>query len=316
MKVSKAFVIIVFVSFCAQAFMPAGVAAQDVEQQSTAANPTDEIELMLANITPEGWQLTDEAVKYIPENLYELINGRAEYYLSYNMISMIYASYNRASDNSRFIDVSIFDMGKTIGAFGVFAGERLSGGPPINLGRDAFRSGSDIYIWKGQYYIQINSSETRDDLWNIELEMAEKITDYLNDKGDKIWGLQVLPAENQVPNSVQFLLVDAFGYSFLRNTFTAKYLIDETEVSVFISSPDSPEAQTLTITKFKEHVLKYGKGVDSISSGGAELIVCDMGRYFDIIFQKGSYVAGITGQNDKELAIRAATLLKDQILVE
>lgn len=303
-------------AFCAQAFMPAGVAAQKVELQSTAANFTDEIKLMLVNITPEGWLLTDEVAEYIPENLYELINGRAEYYLSYNVISMIYASYNKASDNSKFMEVSIFDMGKPLGAFGVFAGERLSGGPPISLGRDAYRSGSDIYIWKGQYYIQINSSEATDDPWNIELEMAEKITGYLNDKGDKIWGFQVLPAKNQVPNSVQYLLVDALGYSFLKNTFTAKYLVDETEVSVFISSPDSPEAQTSTITKFKEHVLKYGKGVDSISSGGTDLIVCDMGRYFDIIFQKGSYVAGITGHNDKELAIRAAILLRDQILVE
>ena len=303
-------------AFCAQAFMPAGVAAQKVELQSTAANFTDEIKLMLVNITPEGWLLTDEVAEYIPENLYELINGRAEYYLSYNVISMIYAPYNKAGDNSKFMEVSIFDMGKPLGAFGVFAGERLSGGPPISLGRDAYRSGSDIYIWKGQYYIQINSSEATDDPWNIELEMAEKITGYLNDKGDKIWGFQVLPAKNQVPNSVQYLLVDALGYSFLKNTFTAKYLVDETEVSVFISSPDSPEAQTSTITKFKEHVLKYGKGVDSISSGGTDLIVCDMGRYFDIIFQKGSYVAGITGHNDKELAIRAAILLRDQILVE
>ena len=306
MKLSIVFIITFFIALY----------ALKVESQITSSNSTDDIKIMLANITPDGWQLNDEVEQYTPENLYELINGRAEYYLSYNMTSMIYASYKKANDNSKFMYVSIFDMGNAVGAFGVFAGERFSGGPPISLGRDAYSSGSDFYIWKGQYYIQINASDTTKELRKIEMDIAGKISCSLNDEGDQIWGLRVLPTENQVPNSVQFLLVDAFGYSFLRNTFTAKYLLEESEVSVFISSPGSPEEQTTSITKFKEHVLKYGKGVESVVSGGTEFIVCDMGWYFDIIFQKGTYLAGITGHNDKEQAIGAAIILEDQILVE
>jgi hypothetical protein len=148
------------------------------------------------------------------------------------------------------------------------------------------------------------------------MDLAKKLTDYLQDSGQPVWGLQALPQKNQVPQSVQYFLIDALGYSFLRNTYTAKYYKDKIEVSVFLSQQDSPESVRITITKFKEHVNKYGKGVDLLSVDGIELISCDMGKYYDVIFQKGSFAAGVTGVKDKDLAIGAAIDLWKQLQTE
>ena len=155
--------------------------------------------------------------------------------------------------------------------------------------------------------------DTTYELRRIGMDLAGKLTDYLQDSGQPVWGLQALPQKNQVPQSVQYFLIDALGYSFLRNTYTAKYYKDKIEVSVFLSQQDSPESVGITITKFKEHVNKYGKGVDLLFMDGIELFSCDMGRYYDVIFQKGCLTAGVIGVKDKKLAIETAIDLWKQL---
>ena len=289
---------------------------RDTVPQDDIATSAEKIALMAASLTPKGWALYGKVIQFTPINLYEIINGRAEYYLSYDMIRMTFASFRKSTDNSIFINLSIYNMGTPSNAFGVFSGERSLGAPPLKLGRDAYRSEANYYIWKGQYYIQIIATDTTYELRRIGMDLAKKLTDYLQDSGQPVWGLQALPQKNQVPQSVQYFLIDALGYSFLRNTYTAKYYNDKIEVSVFLSQQDSPESVRTTITKFKEHVNKYGKGVDLLSVDGIELLSCDMGRYYDVFFQKGCLAAGVIGVKDKKLAIEAAIDLWKQLQTE
>ena len=283
------------------------------EPQEDSATFEEKIALMVTSLTPKGWELYDNVLRFIPENLYEHINGRAEYYLSFNMITMTFASFRKSTNNSNFINLSIFDMSNPSNAFGVFSGERSLGAPPLKLGRDAYRSKGNYYIWHGQYYIQIIASDTISELRRIGMDLAEKLTDHLQDSGQPVWGLKALPVNNRVPQSVQYFLIDALGYSFLTNTYTAKYYKDKIEVSVFLSQQDSIESVNTIIAKLKEHVNKYGKGVDLLSVDGIELLSCDMGKYYDVIFQKGCLAAGVTGVKDKELAIGAAIELWKQL---
>jgi hypothetical protein len=289
---------------------------RDTVSQDDIATSAEKIALLVASLTPKGWELYDKVIQRTPINLYEQINGRAEYYLSYDIIRMTFASFRKSIDNNNFINLSIYNMSTPSNAFGVFSGERSLGVPPLKLGRDAYRSEANYYIWHGQYYIQIIAIDTTYELRQVSLDLAEKLTDSFQDSGQPVWGLQVLPSKNQVPQSVQYFLIDALGYSFLRNTYTAKYYKDKREVSVFLSQQDSPESVRTTITKFKEHVIKYGKGVELLSVDGIELLSCDMGRYYDVIFQKGCLAAGVTGVKDKELAIGTAIDLWKQLQVE
>ena len=57
--------------------------------------------------TPKGWQLFDEVRQYTPENLYEQINGRASFFLAYDMIRMTHVSYVKSDDIAKFINLSI-----------------------------------------------------------------------------------------------------------------------------------------------------------------------------------------------------------------
>ena len=274
------------------------------------------ISKMVANLEPKGWKLQDRVEIYSPMDLYERINGRAEYYLSYDMVWAVFGVFRRNTDNRHPVELSIFNMGNPTHAFGAFSGERSMGAPLLNFGRDSYYSEPTYYIWHGQYYIQITASDTTYELHQACLDLADKLTKNLVDPGQSLWGFEILPAKDRVPQSVQYFLVDALGHSFLHDTYTAKYFRDEIEIPVFLSHQDSPASATEIIKKYKGHVNKYGKGVETSTIDGVEVIVCDMGKYYDVIFQKGSFVAGIIGLRDKNIAIEASTDFWKQLQIE
>ena len=272
--------------------------------------------MMVESFTPKGWELHDKVMQFTPENLYEQINGRAEYYLAYDAIGATFASFDKSTDDSVFINLSIYDMGTPTNAFGVFSGERPLDATRLKLGRDAYHMGANHYILHGQYYIQVTAADNTDELQQVCMDLAEKVTDFLQDSGQPVWGLTALPETDRVPQSVQYFLVDALGLDFMRNTYAAKYYKGKSIVSIFLSQQDSPESARETFAKFKEHADLYGKIVDIISADGIELLSCDMDGSYDVVFQKGSLFAGVTEVKDKGLAIKATIDLWKQLQTE
>lgn len=269
--------------------------------------------MIVNDLTPKNWRIYDKIMHFTAENLYEQINGRAEYYIAYDVIGMTFASYEEIADSHFSINLSIYDMGTPINAFGVFSGERSSESQPLELGREAYRSGADYYIWQGQYYIQIMASNTSEELKYIGSELAKKLTNLLPDSGESVWGLAVLPMADRVPRSIQYFLVDAMGLDFMRNTYTAKYYKGETVVSIFLSKEDSSESAQKTLQKFTAHAKQYGKGISLISQDNIKLLSCDMSGNYDAVFQKDSLIGGVTGVENENLAIQAAIDLWRQL---
>jgi hypothetical protein len=286
------------------------------ESQNDIDTTLEKTTLMVKSLSLNGWKLHDDIEIFKPINLYDKIDGRAEYYLSYDLVWAIFCSFRSSTDDRFPIELSIFNMLTPINAFGAFSGERMTGASQLKLCRDSYCSGTNYYIWKGQFYIQITASDTIDELNKACLELAEKLTKNLYDSGQPVWGLEILPANNLISQSVQYFLIDALGHIFLKDTFTAKYYKDNIEIPVFLSHQNSSESVETVFSKFKDFANKYGKGIESISIGGIEFLVCDMDKYYDIIFRKGLYVAGVTELRDKNLAIKEAIDFWKQLHVE
>lgn len=292
-----------------------GVIHQKPLQAEPAASPRA-LAAMVATLTPRGWKIHDKVMWFTPENLYEKIDGRAEFYLAYDIIGMYFVSFEKGSDSGIFIDISIYDMGTPTNAFGVFSAERPLGSPQLKLGRDAYRSGTDYYIWKGRYYVQLIAPDDSVEIQQCAMDMAKELTESLQDLNEPVWGLTALPKTNLVPQSVRYYLVDAMGLDFMRNTYIARYHRGQTEVAVFLSRQDSVESAQATVAGFIEHANLYGKQVKPLTVDGIELMVCDMGEINDIVFQKGLLVAGVTEVEDQQAGVQAAIDLWRQLQTE
>jgi hypothetical protein len=270
----------------------------------------------VAGFTPKGWQIFDEVKQFTPENLYEQINGRASFFLAYDMIRMTTVSFVNNDETAKFIDLSIYDMGTPTNAFGVFSAERSQGEPPLSLGRAGYRSDANYFIWKGQYYIRIISSETTDEFQRIGMDLARKVTDFLPDSNEQVWGLAALPLTDRMSESVQYFKVDAMGLDFMRNTYTAAYRKGNTLVTAFLSQRDSAESARATVVRYAKYAKKYGKGIDRLKAGEVELVSCDMGGSYDVVFHKGRLIGGVSDVEDRGLAVRVAIEMWGQLRLE
>jgi len=272
--------------------------------------------VMVAGSTPKGWQIFDEVKQFTPENLYEQINGRAEFFLAYDMIRMTYVSFVNSDKTTQFINLSIYDMGTPTNAFGVFSTERSQGESSLELGRAGYRSDANYFIWKGQYYIRIISSEATDEFQRIAMDLARKVTDFLLDSGEQVWGLTALPLTDRMPESVQYFKVDAMGLDFMRNTYTATYRKGNTLVTAFLSQQDSAESAQTKVVRYAAYAIKYGKGIDRLKAGEVELVSCDMGGSYDVVYQKGRLIGGVSYVEDRGLAIRVAIEMWEKLRLE
>jgi hypothetical protein len=287
------------------AVMPAWFSGQ------LAASPN--IAEAVAGFRPKGWQILGEVKQFTPETLYEQINGRASFFLAYDLIRMTYVSFVFGDETAKFINLSIYDMGTPTSAFGVFSAERSPGESALDLGRAGYRSDANYFIWQGRYYIRIISSEATDEFKRIGQALARKVTGFLPDAGEKVWGLAALPPEDRMPQSVQFFKVDAMGLDFMRDTYTAEYRKDNTLVTVFLSRQDSAKSARATVERYTGFAQKYGQGIERLKAGAVELVSCDMGDSYDVVFHKGRLMGGVSAVENRGLATRVAIDLWRQL---
>lgn len=279
-----------------------------------ASNPEPkELPETVAALVPDGWELADPVAEFTPETLYEKINGNAELYLAYDVVKLTFATFINTDNSGQFIDVFIYDMGTPTNGFGIYSVERFEGEPPIGLGRAAYRSGANYFIWKGQYYIQIVASESTETFRKIGSALAERIAKALIDTGEPVRGLSALPKKDRIDESVKFFLVDAMGLDFMKRTYTADYNKNGLRVRAFLSQQPSVESARSIIAQYGEYAGKYGDGVENVAIDGIDLSVCDMGSRYDIVFQKGPFAAGVLSVKDRSLALKAAIDLWKQL---
>jgi len=282
------------------------------EQLAASQSPAEAV----SGFTPQGWQISGGVKQFTPEKLYEQINGRASFFLAYDMVRMTYVSFVYGDETAKFIDLSIYDMGTPTNAFGVFSAERSPGESPLDLGRAGYRSGANYFIWQGRSYIRIISSDATDEFKQVGIELARKVTGFLPDSGESVWGLAVLPLTDRMPQSVQYFKVDAMGLDFMRNTYTAEYRKDNTLVTAFLSRQDSVQSARATVARYTRFAEKYGNGIERIKAGEVELVSCDMGGSYDVVFHKGPLMGGVSAVEDRSLAIRVASEIRQQLDLE
>jgi len=268
---------------------------------------------LVTNCMPEGWQIFDKIKQFMPENLYVQIDGRASFFLAYDMVEMTYVAFENSAHPGQFIDLSIFDMGTTTNAFGVFSTERSPEAPSLDIGRSGYRSGANYFIWKGRYYIRLISSEATNELRRIGMDLIRKVIEHLPDSDDQPWGIIALPLKDRISTSIQYVKANAMGMEFMHDTYMAEYRKSSTKVTAFLSRRDSAESARDCVDQYATFAEKYGKGVERLRFEGVNLVSCDMGGSYDVVFQKGLLIGGVSSVDDRSLAVRVAVELWQQL---
>jgi hypothetical protein len=263
---------------------------------------------LLEGLAPEGWKQSGKIEHYNVASLYDKINGRSELYMAYDVVGLSWVSFAQNDDPNFFMDVFLYDMRTPTGAFGIYSVEREPDQPKVDLGREGYRTESNYYFWKGKYYCYIQTSLDTDVAVAAGLGVAQKVAERLGDSGEPVIGLDLVPLDGLVADSIQYFKADAMSLDFMTDTFTAKYPVDGTVVTAFMTRRASEDDAKTVAAEYLKYFEEYGEGTTKETIDGVEFAFSDLGGGFhDGVFQSGALVAGVSAVEGKDAA-RAATL--------
>jgi hypothetical protein len=154
---------------------------------------------------------------YTPENLFDLLNGGAEVYRSFNVRLVVNRRYGKP--DSPDIMVDLFDMASSADAFGAYHHD-MREGETADVGHESERMGSALFFWKDRFYVSILAMRETPETERAVLALGRAIAASIPDPGVKPEILNWLPREGLQPAQITYF----HDWAYLNTRF---YLGDE-----------------------------------------------------------------------------------------
>jgi hypothetical protein len=271
------------------------------------------VETALGTFVPSGFKAIGQTQVYTSGNLYEKINGKADFYVDAGFEELSTQRFIRRDNEALWMELYVYDMGDVRNAFSVYSRQRrpdVQALPDVQFG---YSTANSFYFVHGQYYIELVGSAESEELTNAVTEVTQKIRAKLSVEQDtEIAELSIFPAENIVPESFKLYLSDTFGYERLTNTYTARYKMDGEIITAFFSRrPDLQDAQNIA-QAYQSFLLDSGcsdKTTTNQTLAALKANIVDAYGTTEIVLATGPFVAGVHEADSQEAAEKLAEIL-------
>lgn len=173
-----------------------------------------------------GWSQSGAVRLVNGQELFQLIDGAGEKYISYGFRQLARTDYRKAG-TELVVTAEIYDMGSPLGAFGQYSMLLSDSRDPASMrsravaqGGGGFLGTSQLVFWKGQYLVQLNLADDSGEqdenaLASVAREVLPSLATRLSGAipGDVTppAGARVLPAEGLVWGGATYLSNGVFG---------------------------------------------------------------------------------------------------------
>lgn len=245
----------------------------------------------------EGWKPTGEPRIYLPENLWEYIDGGAEGYLVYKFQAVITADYETVENPTQAV-VDIYRMENQLCGFGIYSTERDNQAARVDIGSEGYVSDNALHFWQGPYYVKVTAFETG------KAEQLEQLARAVSAKLDAPAGnppqLAAFPEEGLVAGSQRYMAQDVLGHSELKNGFSADYDLGGKEFKLFFILHDTLDQASHSFAAYREFMEKYSQ---SVTDGAVDnpLFTAQDSYYGKVVaVQSGRALLVVLGLDDPE----------------
>jgi len=177
---------------------------------------------------------------YTRENLYEYVNGHAEYFISSGFVKLSVGEYSITSKDDPDVVIDIYDMGKSIHAFGILSDESGGNISDIHSGLTGFKNPQGLGFIKGQYYIKISSFNS-----TVSPEsLIESLDSRISAGSDPFPEFANFPDIGQMVTT-RFVKEAYRGLDFINNVIEREYNVNGKTVQVFVLSDNSTFIQDI-----------------------------------------------------------------------
>jgi hypothetical protein len=206
-----------------------------------------------------GLRQIGRAQRFTKDNLYEHVNGHAEYFISAGFVELTVTEYISSGSASAQADihVEVFDMGKSIHAFGVLTDESGENARPVAVGTMAFRTSGGINFFKGRHYVKITAVNPKLPV----LQFAQEFSSTLPMEQDAFGIFALLPAIGKTEKT-RFIKEGYRGLDFLRNVIEREYTAGGKKITVALidgSGQEGEKMRTAFFAYFDKSGMHYEK---------------------------------------------------------
>jgi hypothetical protein len=268
------------------------------KSEAPAAAPADApsgspqlLALLPANDEVAGWTVSRAARSYTADNLWELINGAADGFVTYGVQEVVAAEYTQAGTGDQAV-IEAYQMKDALNAFGKYAEERHPSYQFIQVGSEGYSGGTSVNFWAGQYYVKITTFREKAAITKELIKLAQSSAAKVKEPAAEPRELGCFPKENQLPHTTLYVPKDVLARSYFANGFEAKYKSGPTEHKLVLVAMESDEAAREGLARYRESVAKGGKGVTRLAAPGDEGFAAKDSFYGNLAaVRSGRYVA-------------------------
>jgi len=246
----------------------------------------------------EGFRKLVEARRYTKENLYEHVDGHAEYFISAGFQGLTVTDYIAAGSEAKQaeIGVEVFNMGKSIQAFGVLADESGENPPQISVGTMGYKTSDGVNFIRGRYYVKISAFSPKTPV----IKFAKAFADTLSTGQDSFQVFSKFPALGKVEGT-RFAKEGYRGLDFLHNVIEREYSTGRGRIKVALMAASENEMRSL-MSSFLDYFGKSGMRYEKTERSGGEVYkVLDKyeGNWF--LIRSRDTIFGVFGTDDEEI---------------
>ena len=276
-------------------------ARQEASDPAVTLPTTKDSELITIVQDIEDFRKLGEPRRYTKENLYEHVNGHAEYFISAGFQGLTVTGYVAAGSKAdqAEIQAEVFDMGNGIQAFGVLADESGENPLPVSVGTMGYKTSSGVNYIKGRYYVKISAYSPKTPV----IKFAKGFADTLSGEQDSFQVFSKFPDLGKVGKTT-FAKEGYRGLDFLHNVIEREYSSGSGKIKVALMAGSEKETRPL-MSAFLDYFGKSGMRVEKTEKSGAEVYkVMDKyeGNWF--LIRSGGTVFGLFGTDDEEILKR------------
>lgn len=241
-----------------------------------------------------------------PDNLFEKINGRADFFKSRGFAQLSTVTLQH-SDPNRSIDVEIYDMGSGDNAQGTYASERSADVTPTRANGSQFHTEPNaLFMARGRYYVRATAATGQapvpEQLGHLRARLTATVAAAERPWSEALFvdGLS-LPAE-----ALAFVTENGFSFGFARGLHTATLADGETQLFV-MPATDETAAEALAVRFAEEGFGSYG---EATRSDGTVFVTDRYLKRVSVATASGRFVIGVASAADQPAAASELARLK------
>ena len=206
-----------------------------------------------------GWSLVTEPEHYEADNLWEYINGQADFFIDYGFARVETAEYRNDQESSSVV-LEVYLMGRPQEAFGIFAAERTRDDRPLEIGAQAYLGANVLGFWQAEQYVKLTSFDDGPEVERLLIGLAEEISSRIPSQGRELETLLLFPEEGRIEASERFIPKNFLGQPYLTDSYRVGYTFDSQHLQLFVAETGSTERGKVPLHPPRGVLSRVGSG--------------------------------------------------------